>query len=83
MTAAEAGQYMNISHKALGKSALRSVNRIIEILEQLFETRVRVLTWLNSPHPDLGRRTPLEVVRQGYPETVEDMLEAALLGTPS
>ena len=63
--------------------ALRSVKRIVEILEQVFADRSAVLSWLNSPHPDLGRRTPLDVILQGYPDAVEDMLEAALTGTPS
>jgi len=62
---------------------LRSVKRVLEILEQVFEDRSSVLSWLNSPHPDLGRRSPLDVIVQGYPDAVEDMLEAALTGTPS
>lgn len=63
--------------------ALCSIKRTLEILEQIFVDRPAVLAWLNSPHPDLGRRTPLDVIVQGYPDTVEDMLEAALAGTPS
>ncbi len=63
--------------------ALRSIKRSLEILEQVFVDRSAALAWLNSPHPDLGRRTPLEVILQGYPDAVEDMLEAALMGTPS
>jgi antitoxin Xre/MbcA/ParS-like protein len=63
--------------------ALYSIKRILEILEQVFVDRPAVLAWLNSPHPDLGRRTALEVILQGYPDAVEDMLEAALTGTPS
>lgn len=63
--------------------ALRSIKRSLEILEQVFVERPAVLAWLNNPHRDLGRRTPLEVILQGYPDAVEDMLEAALLGLPS
>ena len=63
--------------------ALRSIKRSLEILEQVLVDRPGVLAWLNSPHPDLGRRTPIDVILEGYPETVEDMLEAALLGIPS
>ena len=62
---------------------LRSLKRSLEILEQVFPSRATVLAWLNNPHPDLGRRTPLEVILQGYPDAVEDMLEAALIGLPS
>jgi uncharacterized protein (DUF2384 family) len=63
--------------------SLRSIKRALEILEQVFVDRSSVLAWLNSPHPDLGKRSPLDVILQGYPDAVEDMLEAALTGTPS
>jgi len=62
---------------------LRSIKRILEILEQVFANHSTSLAWLNSPHPDLGQRTPLDVILEGYPDAVEDMLEAALTGTPS
>ncbi len=62
---------------------LRSIKRILEILEQVFPSRSSVLAWLNCPHPDLGGRTPLAVILEGYPDAVEDMLEGALLGIPS
>lgn len=63
--------------------ALRSIKRILEILDQVFVNRSTALAWLNSPHPDLGQRVPLDVILEGYPDAVEDMLEAALTGTPS
>jgi uncharacterized protein (DUF2384 family) len=62
---------------------LRSIKRILEILEQVFVNRSSALAWLNSPHPDLGQRAPLDVILEGYSDAVEDMLEAALTGTPS
>ena len=62
---------------------LRSIKRILEILNQVFVNRSTALAWLNSPHPDLGQRVPLDVILEGYPDAVEDMLEAALTGTPS
>lgn len=62
---------------------LRSIKRTLEILEQVFPNRAGVLAWLNNPHPDLGRRTPLEVILEGYPDAVKGMLEAALMGIPS
>lgn len=63
--------------------ALQSIKRILEILEQVLVNRPAVLAWLNSPHPDLGRRTPLSVLLEGQPGVVEDMLEAALWGLPA
>jgi len=62
---------------------LQSIERILEILEDVFADRAQVLAWLNHPHPDLGKRTPLDVICEGYPDAVEDMLEAALMGIPS
>jgi uncharacterized protein (DUF2384 family) len=63
--------------------SLRSIKRILEILEQVFVNRSTGLAWLNSPHPELGQRAPLDVILEGYPDAVEDMLEGALTGTPS
>jgi Protein of unknown function (DUF2384) len=59
-----------------------SIQRTLEILEQVFPTRDQVQAWLNRPLPDLGNRTPTEVILLGYPNAVRDMLEAALIGTP-
>ncbi|MGI8554414.1 MAG: antitoxin Xre/MbcA/ParS toxin-binding domain-containing protein [Dehalococcoidia bacterium] len=39
--------------------------------------------WLTSPHRDLGGRTPLQVIREGYADAVEGMLAGALEGIPS
>jgi hypothetical protein len=62
---------------------LRSIKRSLEILERVFEDRSVVLAWLNDPRPELGRRTPLEVILEGRSQVVEDMLESALMGIPS
>lgn len=60
-----------------------STRRILEILGQVYGDPQAVRTWLRSPHPDLGHRTPREVILQGYPDAVEDMLEASLVGLPT
>jgi hypothetical protein len=62
---------------------LRSIKRILEILDQVLANRSTALAWLNSPHPDLDQRVPLDVILEGHADAVEDMLEAALTGTPS
>ena len=62
---------------------LQSIRRILEILEEVFPRREQVLAWLNRAHVDLGGRTPVEVILLGYPNAVRDMLEAALIGSPS
>lgn len=69
--------------RSSGPAPLSSIQRSLEILEQVLIGREAVLAWLRSPHPDLGQRPPLEVILQGYPDAVEDMLEAALEGIPS
>lgn len=62
---------------------LRSAKRTLEILEQLMVDRTAVLAWLKSPHADLERRTPLEVILEGRAQMVEDMLEDVLEGMPT
>lgn len=63
--------------------ALRPIERSLVILEDLLGDRVAALVWLNRSHPDLGRRTPLEVILEGHAQVVEDMLDAAVEGIPS
>lgn len=65
------------------QATLRSIKRTLVILEEVLRDRSRVLAWLNHPHPDLGRRTPMELILKGRAQVVEDMLEAAVEGIPS
>jgi len=62
---------------------LRSLKRSLEILAELYPERAAALAWLNAPLPDLGGRAPLDVILEGYPDAVEDMLEGALIGIPA
>jgi hypothetical protein len=36
-----------------------------------------------SPHPDLGGRTPLQVILEGHADAVEAMFEDAMAGMPT
>lgn len=65
------------------QETLRSIKRSLEILEEVLGDKATVLAWWNSPHPDLGRRTPMQVLLEGHAQAIEDMLEAALEGIPS
>ncbi len=56
------------------------IARSLVILSRLLRQREHVLAWLNSPHPDLGSRTPLSLILSGKASTVAQMLEAALAG---
>ena len=42
-----------------------------------------VRAWLNSPHPDIGGRTPIAFLLKGRANTISEMIEAALAGQPS
>jgi DNA-binding response OmpR family regulator len=59
------------------------VARSLTILAQLLGSKEQVRTWMNSPHPDLGGRTPMSLVMEGKARAVRDMLESALAGQPS
>jgi len=60
--------------------ALVPIARSLTILTQLLGTRESVRTWMNSPHPDLGGRTPISVILKGKGRIISDMLEASLEG---
>jgi len=62
---------------------LQSVKTSLVVLEDVLGNRSAVLVWLNHPHPDLGQRTPLDVILQGHPNAVKNMLQAAVMGIPS
>lgn len=74
-------------HKSPASLSLQEVlvpiARSLTILMQLLGTRETVRTWMNSPHPDLGGRTPISVILEGKGRTVSDLLEASLEGQPS
>jgi Protein of unknown function (DUF2384) len=65
------------------QETLGSIKRSLEILEQVLVDKATILAWWNSPHPDLGRKTPMQVLLEGRAQIIEDMLEAALEGIPS
>jgi CheY-like chemotaxis protein len=74
-------------HKSPASGSLQEVlipiARSLTILFQLLGSKESVRTWMNSPHPDLGGRTPISVILEGKARAVSDMLEAALAGQPS
>ncbi len=62
---------------------LQRIQRILEMLEDALGDRSSVLAWCHRPHSDLGNRTPMDVLLAGHPGAISDMLEAALIGTPT
>lgn len=61
---------------------LATFKRILGILKDMLGAQETVRAWLNSPHPDLGNRTPISVMLEGHAEAVLTILENALAGVP-
>jgi CheY-like chemotaxis protein len=59
------------------------IKRSLEILATVLGDRRTILRWLNSPHPDLGTRTPMQVILDGHVGAVRTILENAIAGTPT
>lgn len=62
---------------------LAPIKRSLEILEELIGDQAAVRAWLNSPHPDLGLRTPMRAILEGNAGALHTILENALAGIPS
>lgn len=65
------------------QEGLRPIKRSLEILADMFADPKEVRTWLNSPHPDLGIRTPLQVILEGHADALRTLLENAVAGIPT
>jgi hypothetical protein len=57
--------------------------RAIELVSHVMRDRREALVWWNSPHPDLGLETPLQVGLAGHVDAVVTLVENALAGLPS
>lgn len=62
---------------------LRPIKRGIELVSRITRNAPEARMWLNNPHPDLGGRTPLEVILAGKADALVTILENALAGMPS
>lgn len=65
------------------QEVLSPIARSIAVLSRLLGTKENVRAWVNSPHPDLGNQTPLNLILEGKAVAVVDMLEAVLAGQAS
>lgn len=85
--AAAIGKKVVTVHKSPAAGALQEhlapIERSLAILTNLLGAKSHVLAWLNSPHPDLGNRSPLSLILDGKATDVLEMLEGALEGQPS
>jgi hypothetical protein len=65
------------------QEALAPIKRSLEILDQVVGDRRSVRAWLNSQHPDLGLRTPLQAIVEGHADALCSVLENAIQGLPT
>jgi CheY-like chemotaxis protein len=87
----EVAAAVHINYTALHKTpdsvaaqpALSLFKRILVILADMLGAQKTVRAWLNSPHPDLGSRTPISVMLDGHADAVVTILENALVGVHS
>ncbi len=64
------------------QKGLRPIKRSIELISRVTRSKTDARAWLNSPHPDLGGRTPMAVILNGRAGAVVTLLENALAGIP-
>jgi CheY-like chemotaxis protein len=62
---------------------LRPIKESIDLVSNITISKSDARAWLNYPHPDLGRQTPLEVILEGSADAIVTMLSNALDGIPS
>ena len=65
------------------QKGLGPIKRCLALISRATRSRREARAWLNSPHPDLGERTPLEVMLGGQADAVVTLLENAIAGLPS
>ena len=65
------------------QKGLGPIKRSLALISRGTRNRREARAWLNSPHPDLGEKTPLEVMLSGHADAVVTLLENAIAGLPS
>ena len=62
---------------------LAPIKRTLSLLDRATRNRKEARAWLNSAHPDLEEKTPLEVILSGHADAVVTLLENAINGHPA
>lgn len=65
------------------QKGLGPIKRSLALISRRTRNRREARAWLNSPHPDLGEKTPLEVMLSGRADAIVTLLENAIAGLPS
>jgi hypothetical protein len=85
--AAAVGAGYTAVHKTPDASSLQKglgpIKRSLALLSRVTRNRRDARAWLNSPHPDLDEKTPLEVMLSGHADAVVTLLENTIAGLPS
>lgn len=64
------------------QSGLVPIKHVLALLDRATRNRKEARAWLNSAHPDLDDRTPLEIILAGDADAVVTLLENAIGGQP-
>ena len=62
---------------------LRPIKQSIDLVSRITLSQSDARAWLNSPHPDLGGKTPIEVILAGQAGAIVTMLGNAMAGIPA
>ncbi|HET8774312.1 MAG TPA: antitoxin Xre/MbcA/ParS toxin-binding domain-containing protein [Thermoanaerobaculia bacterium] len=65
------------------QESLRDFKRVIEVLQHVLGDRTSVRIWMNTPHPDLGQKSPRDVAEMGKIGAVRRLLDSRLSGNLS
>jgi hypothetical protein len=85
--AAAVGASYGAVHKTPAAPSLQKglgpMKRSLALLSRATRNRREARAWLNTPHPDLGEKTPLDVILEGHADAVVTLLENAMAGLPA
>jgi hypothetical protein len=65
------------------QSGLALYERIAAALLRLAGSPEGLRIWMNAPNPELADATPMELLKQGEGELIQELLEDVLMGQPS
>ena len=81
------GSNYTAAHKTPAAAGLQKqltpIKQSLAILSEMIGDASTVRVWLNSPHPDLGKRRPIDVILEGRAGALLAILENARDGIPS
>ena len=67
----------DVRHRAV------TIHRLVVALHRVYGDRAKVLAWLNTANPELGRSRPMDLVLDGRAESAADLVDATMAGVPT